>query len=49
MLPLKDWQDAYPGNNPVESERGLSDFKRAIEENLKRSLPVQAGSVDSET
>ncbi len=43
MLSLKDWQNAYPGNNPVESERGLADFKRAIEENLKRS------SVDSET
>ena len=49
MLLLKDWQSAYPGNNPVESERGLADFKRAIEENLKRSLPARASSVDSET
>src|SRR3990167_2854627 len=49
MLPLKDWQDAYPGNNPEESARGLADFKRAIEENLKRSLPARASSVDSET
>src|SRR3989344_5032135 len=49
MLPLKDWQDAYPGNNPEESARGLADFKLAIEENLKRSLPARASSVDSET
>lgn len=37
MLLLSEWLKAYPGNNPIEAERGLADFKRAIEENLKRS------------
>jgi len=48
MLLLKDWQSAYPGNNPVESERGLADFKRAIEANLEKSISTQADSVDRE-
>ncbi|OGF82703.1 hypothetical protein A3B18_00285 [Candidatus Giovannonibacteria bacterium RIFCSPLOWO2_01_FULL_46_13] len=37
-LSLKDWQAAYPGNNPEESASGLEDFKKAVDENLKRSL-----------
>ncbi|OGF78250.1 hypothetical protein A3F23_02355 [Candidatus Giovannonibacteria bacterium RIFCSPHIGHO2_12_FULL_43_15] len=36
-ITLEEWSRAYPGNNPAESEKGFSDFKRAIEENLKRS------------
>ena len=36
-LTLGDWRKAYPGNNPIEAERGLSAFKKAIEDNLSRS------------
>jgi len=35
---LKEWRAAYPGNNPEESASGLEDFKKAVDENLKRSL-----------
>lgn len=40
-LTLRDWQAAYPGNNPIESEKAFSDFKKAIEEN------IEASSVDN--
>lgn len=37
LMTLKEWQSAYPGNDPAETEKGLLDFKEAIEENLRRS------------
>ncbi|MFY9462427.1 MAG: tetratricopeptide repeat protein [Candidatus Sungiibacteriota bacterium] len=36
-LTARDWRLAYPGNNPADAESGLSAFRKAIEENLKRS------------
>ena len=36
-LTLADWRRAYPGNNPASAESGLSAFRKAIEENLRRS------------
>ena len=36
-LTLADWHRAYPGNNPASAENGLSAFRKAIEENLRRS------------
>lgn len=37
-LSLKEWQRAYPGNNPAESAKGFEAFKRAIEANLMTAV-----------
>lgn len=39
-LTLRDWQSSYPGNSPQGAESGLSAFRQAIEENLKRAEHV---------
>ncbi|OGF70159.1 hypothetical protein A3H65_02290 [Candidatus Giovannonibacteria bacterium RIFCSPLOWO2_02_FULL_45_14] len=36
-MTLKEWQAAYPGNNPTESEKAFLDFKLAIEKNIETS------------
>ena len=36
-----DWQGAYPGNNPSEAASGLTAFRAAIEENLRRAQGVE--------
>ena len=41
ILTLKEWQKAYPGNDPAESEKAFEDFKIAIEKNIEASLPVR--------
>jgi hypothetical protein len=35
-LTQRDWQAAYPGNNPAHAQSGLRAFLDAIEENLER-------------
>ena len=38
LLTPEKWQKSYPGNGPQFAESGLSSFRQAIEENLKRSM-----------
>ncbi len=42
-LTLEDWQRSYPGNNPAQAASGLEAFRKAIEENLRRS--TESGSM----
>lgn len=37
VLTLADWQRSYPGNNPEQAVEGLEAFRKAIEDNLRRS------------
>ena len=37
-MTIEDWNLAYPGNDPVDRENGLSEFKKAIEVNLSTTL-----------
>lgn len=34
----EEWREAYPGNDPASTESGLLAFKKAIDENLLRSV-----------
>lgn len=36
-LTIGDWRQAYPGNDPIQAESGLSAFRKAIDENTLRS------------
>ena len=47
-LTLAEWHNSYPGNDPSRANEGLSDFIKAIEENLNRAQnKVVAPGVDN--